>query len=447
MRTWRTSVARVSSPGGAHLAEAFPSSGGSLRWAGRMIAVALGLLVIGAFTGLRVPGPAYAGGTVYYVSTAGSDSNAGTLDKPWRTIGKSLSSLDPGDTLEVRGGTYVERVMNPSIIAGTAAAPVTIEAYNGERPVVQGLLWLTGASYWTLDGINVTWDATADQADEHLVKLTNGVGWVFENAEVWGAHSYAAMLVASTVTGEPADWTVQGNCLHDTYPTHDPNQDQLLYVNSGLSSSGGTVQYNLLFNATNGEGVKLGGSSAEVGGAANVTVQYNTIYDTAQNILVAWGSHDNTLQGNILDKTGDNYGNIRGYQLSGAANVATDNAGGESKELVLNDAGYPGVTIGDANQFPVDVTFDQTTDCDGFHPSTSSVQSLGRYGGAEASEPTPVAGQYRKTVDVADGADDQQPHDAPPPSDGLARVDGDRIGRSSGQGSAPLVLGWPRLWR
>ncbi|MGZ6792340.1 MAG: hypothetical protein ACXVFV_05260, partial [Mycobacteriales bacterium] len=40
----------------------------------------------------------------YYVSTTGSDTAAGTLSAPWRTVKRGMQALYPGDTLYVRGG-------------------------------------------------------------------------------------------------------------------------------------------------------------------------------------------------------------------------------------------------------------------------------------------------------------------------------------------------------
>ncbi|GEM_PF-6318551 len=131
-------------------------------------------------------GSARADGTVHYVSTNGSDSNPGTIDHPWRTIAHSLVSLRAGDILNIRGGTYVERIMSPSLARGTDLARIRVQNYPNERPVLQGLLWISGAYDWTFSGLNVTWDPARNNRYEHMVKFTNGVGWVFKNAEAFG---------------------------------------------------------------------------------------------------------------------------------------------------------------------------------------------------------------------------------------------------------------------
>jgi parallel beta-helix repeat protein len=77
-----------------------------------------------------------AAGYVYYVSPSGSDGNAGTLASPWRSINTAVANLKAGDTLYVRGGTYVE-VININV-SGTAAAPINITSYPNEFPVIDG---------------------------------------------------------------------------------------------------------------------------------------------------------------------------------------------------------------------------------------------------------------------------------------------------------------------
>src|SRR5437868_366052 len=57
----------------------------------------------------------------YYVAPSGSDSSAGTLANPFRTITHGVSVLAPGDTLNIRGGTYVETLdYNTPIPSGSS---------------------------------------------------------------------------------------------------------------------------------------------------------------------------------------------------------------------------------------------------------------------------------------------------------------------------------------
>jgi hypothetical protein len=329
-------------------------------------------------------------GPTYFVSPNGSDSDPGTLAQPWKTLRKALTSLGPGDTLFVRGGTYSERLGGSTTISirpATASQPILVQAYPGERPVLEGLLWLRGASYWTIDGLNVTWRSDGTN-QEHMVKFTDGVGWRFTNGEIWGARAYAGLYVAGTITGQPANWRVDHSCVHDTYPSNNTNQDHNIYVNSGLDSGQGSIDHNLLFNATNGEALKMGGPSAGTGGAANIEVSYNTMVNSAMNVLIAWGSHDNELDHNLFVRTSGNYGNIRGYQLTGANDIAHDNLGYQATRLILNDSGYTGVVDGGKNVFPRDPSF-TGSGCSGFVPQDAVSAAYGYLAGAATAPPPP----------------------------------------------------------
>lgn len=75
-----------------------------------------------------------ASATFYYVDKGhpdARDGNPGSESEPWQTIRKGVQSVQPGDILLVRAGTYRETViLNRS---GTEAQPITIRAYPGEE--------------------------------------------------------------------------------------------------------------------------------------------------------------------------------------------------------------------------------------------------------------------------------------------------------------------------
>jgi len=49
------------------------------------------------------------GGDIYYISTTGSDSDAGTSpDAAFLTIGHGLTTMSDGDALNIKAGTYTE---------------------------------------------------------------------------------------------------------------------------------------------------------------------------------------------------------------------------------------------------------------------------------------------------------------------------------------------------
>ena len=72
-----------------------------------------------------------------FVSPDGNDGSAGTLDAPLASIDHAMGLAEPGDTILVRGGLYAGPVKIWN--GGGEGAPVTIKAYPGERPIIDGL--------------------------------------------------------------------------------------------------------------------------------------------------------------------------------------------------------------------------------------------------------------------------------------------------------------------
>src|SRR3954465_3059681 len=82
------------------------------------------------------PSPAGAATATLYVATSGSDSNAGTLAAPLKTIQKAVDLVAAGGTIAVRGGTYALTTNITIAKSGTSSAPITLTAYAGERPIL-----------------------------------------------------------------------------------------------------------------------------------------------------------------------------------------------------------------------------------------------------------------------------------------------------------------------
>ncbi|WP_405341319.1 right-handed parallel beta-helix repeat-containing protein [Fibrobacter sp.] len=93
---------------------------------------------------------AQAFGAVYYVAVDGSDSAAGSKDKPFASLNKANTVVQPGDTVWVRGGVYdlndtvfFARYKMTAGILLTASGEsddkrIHYLAYPGERPIFDG---------------------------------------------------------------------------------------------------------------------------------------------------------------------------------------------------------------------------------------------------------------------------------------------------------------------
>jgi hypothetical protein len=91
--------------------------------------------------------------STFFVATTGNDSNAGSTSAPFRTIGKALATVQAGDTILVRDGTYQELLTTQR--AGTASQRITLQAeHDGGATVTRaGRLLNVQHPYYTIDGL------------------------------------------------------------------------------------------------------------------------------------------------------------------------------------------------------------------------------------------------------------------------------------------------------
>lgn len=315
----------------------------------------------------------------FYLSPTGSDSNPGTFNAPWRTFSQSLPKLRAGNTLYVRGGTYDEKVKATSISPGTSSARITVANYLGERPLIRGQLWLAYPSYWTVDGMSVTW--VSSNPDEPLMNMYGGTGWQLLNSEVWGngngvpTSNHGGLLVGDGNRNNLGSFLIRGNCIHD-------NETNMYFDDYTASPSpSGMIEGNIVYHSYDGRGVKLGPPSS--GGPRNVTVRYNTLYDAremngggqGENVSLSKNAANNTITRNLVIKAVE--ANIFGFELSGSGNVASYNAGFSAPKLLANTAGYTGIRDGGGN-VSIDPQFDEIS-CNGLQPQNTNAQAYGKY--------------------------------------------------------------------
>ena len=292
------------------------------------------------------PAPGHGGSRAFFVAPDGSDRNPGTRRRPFRTLGRGLRRLHAGSRLYVRGGVYRERI-KISVHAARPRARVLVSNFPGERPIVEGQLWIGNPSYWTIRGIDVTW-AEGDP-NEPMARIYGGTGWKLTGSEIWGAHSTSGLHIDDGPRSNLGRWAVVGNCIHDTHPTNGPNQDHNIYVDdmSESPSPRGLIERNVLFGAPNGRGIKLG-PGVETGGAVNVTVRFNTIFDSAQNIGVSRDSSRVHIYRNILAQATD--ANVVGFRLNGHDNVVRNNLVGGAPRFIENTGGRHPLTDDGGNR-------------------------------------------------------------------------------------------------
>lgn len=98
----------------------------------------------------------------YYVATDGEDDNDGrSIETPWRTIAQANSTLQPGETVCIRRGTYDEEIRPAH--SGTEGNYITYTNFNGEHVSIDrksneanNAVNISGRSYINISGLTLT---------------------------------------------------------------------------------------------------------------------------------------------------------------------------------------------------------------------------------------------------------------------------------------------------
>ena len=211
----------------------------------------LSIVAVAVF--LCVPGVARA--QTFYVATNGNDANPGTLSAPWRTVQKAANTLTAGQTANIRGGTYAERVTFSR--SGSAGSPITLKAYPGEKPIIDAgytknsadnliaAVEINARSYITLDGLAIRRGVSTDV---HIVGASVGV--TIQNCEltdfVTGDNAAAIYVDGESATD---DLLIQNNTIHDRILDIRTNIGNGIIVFNAIDV---TIQNNHIYNLVHG---------------------------------------------------------------------------------------------------------------------------------------------------------------------------------------------------
>ena len=149
------------------------------------------ILLLAALTlGAIYPAPP-AWAATYFVAPSGSDNNSGTLASPWRTIQQAANTLQAGDIVFIRGGTYREHVRLSR--SGTSGRHITYANYRNEKAIIEGtglssirpygaLVEVDKQSYITLKGLELR------NSPRNGIRVTTGTHVTLEYLTVDGVN-------------------------------------------------------------------------------------------------------------------------------------------------------------------------------------------------------------------------------------------------------------------
>lgn len=91
----------------------------------------------------------------YVDGTNGNDANSGAAASPWKTIAKANQTLSPGDTVQIKAGTYNQAIA--PVRSGTSTARITFRNFGQDGVTISDTtrgINLIGRSYITVEGIH-----------------------------------------------------------------------------------------------------------------------------------------------------------------------------------------------------------------------------------------------------------------------------------------------------
>jgi hypothetical protein len=275
-------------------------------------------------------------GQAFYVSAqSGSDANPGTLQAPWKTLQKAFDALQPGQIAYLRAGTYGAFCTASTFNrAGTAAAPITVQGYAGERAVLHGQVRLTG-SYFRLASVVVEgpscgiWAASSRQGD-NLVLMDVATSHHIEvsNSEVFHSGWHAGIAAGGN------DIWILGNYIHDNGGFNDPDQENTshgIYYHDGTR---GVVANNIL------EHNRAKGLSARYS-ANHILVVHNSVVGNGRSGMdIAENTHDWTFANNLVVNNGN---------VNGGVGINTNGSSGGTSNIVMRNIFWNNGTSGSSH--------------------------------------------------------------------------------------------------
>ena len=243
--------------------------------------------------------PNFLGNTLYVDGIRGSDTNPGTLAKPFRTISKGVGKLVAGDTLYIRAGTYPEIItINAS---GSSIAPITISAYPNEHVLIDDSSQPATISPW-VPAIKIMGSYITLQNLELTYPKARGLSIEGSYNKVYNLDIHGVRTHAVTIYGQ--NNLISSSRIHDS-----------VGVGINLLGPNNILESNLVYkvNLSNdlavysganwGGGIVIGDSSQSYSGM-NSIVRNNSVFDTYGEGILCMYTDYTLIEGN---KVWDNW--------------------------------------------------------------------------------------------------------------------------------------------
>ena len=213
------------------------------------------------------------------------------------------ASLQPGDELVLRGGTYHFNENLTVAVSGTVEQPIVIRAKDGEQPVIQqataghNIIEINGAAYLVFRGIEFAGGSAG-------VRLINSDYITIEDCEIRDTDDVG--LTANS------GGTYEGLIIRRNHIHHTDNYGEGMYLGCNFDNcrvANSLIEGNYVHH-TNGPSVSQGdGIELKEGSYGNI-IRNNVIHDTNFPGILVYGTAGNggpnIIEGNVVWNSNDN---------------------------------------------------------------------------------------------------------------------------------------------
>jgi parallel beta-helix repeat protein len=253
----------------------------------------------------------------YYVATNGNDSTGtGAITNPFASIyaavrnGTVYSDLTAGNpvTIYVRGGIYYSRT---SVwIDGSANGRLTIQAYPGEYPILDGSQLAAGEDIVTIGGAYTDFIGFEIRNSPHV----GYVGWGQTYGKVLNCIIHDSqgdgLWIGEDTPGVAHDMVVAGNTVYRNCLSNAARND----FDGGWPQAIGISAHNTLVR--NNRVFRNYGEGIIIGAVDNCTVVANEVFDNFSNNIYLEHAQSTTVDGNLCYAFDPNY--YRNYSSTGS---------------------------------------------------------------------------------------------------------------------------------
>jgi hypothetical protein len=166
--------------------------------------------------------------TDYYVATDGDDDDDGSIGSPFATVQKGFDTIQPGDTLYLRDGTYNENVRIYHDRQGDENNWFKVTSYPGEWAIIDAQ---HSQAYATIR----YYDGGHDQCPQY---------WIFERFEVTGGGIDNNTTSGGGIRLDTAtNITFRYLYIHDNYGNHGGNNGGIVIPNDSGAGHDITIEW------------------------------------------------------------------------------------------------------------------------------------------------------------------------------------------------------------